>query len=432
LPVKNAIIYIAGKDPTVQMGGHSSYVRAHARAALRLGYEPHIFCLHAESGVSEHDFGFVHRIGTRRRITRTATVPLDALALARPILNHIGMSRGPHLLHGFGLWGYTGVQVCRRLVAQGASAVAVNSIYTTVAHEFRAKLAGAIAANDIGTLIRRSIDYPWALTALQVCERTIIRGSQLLISNYRSVQRMVEARYGRELPIRLIPYCSEYAFLRNREDRPAAPVELESFADSGAPLIVSVSRHDPRKGLATLLRALAELRSAGVRFRACLVSGGELIEAHRRLSVRLGLSDCVMITGWVDDPFAFLTHADIFALPSDQEGSGSVALLEALQAARPAVVASEIDGIVEDVANGQSALLVTPGDDCALAAALRRLIEDAALRKRLAFDGHRIYRERFSAEAMTSALEDLYSNLGFPPPAQSNARDLSLSSADKR
>ena len=61
----------------------------------------------------------------------------------------------------------------------------------------------------------------------------------------------------------------------------------EPMAGLSGPRIVSVSRHDPRKGLHVLLQALSRLRVTGVDFSACLVSGGVLLAAHRQLASRL-------------------------------------------------------------------------------------------------------------------------------------------------
>ena len=74
--------------------------------------------------------------------------------------------------------------------------------------------------------------------------------------------------------------------------------------------------------------------------------------------------------------------------PRWKKGGGSVSLLEALQSGAAAVV-SRVDGLPEDVADGQSALLVEPGDATALAAALGRLLTDPDLRVRIAREGHR-------------------------------------------
>jgi glycosyltransferase involved in cell wall biosynthesis len=86
-----------------------------------------------------------------------------------------------------------------------------------------------------------------------------------------------------------------------------------------------------------------------------------------------------------------LRQADLVAAPSVPTRDGRregipVALREALACERP-VVASRLSGIPELVIDGQTGLLTPPRDAAALAAALARLIEDAALRRRLAVAG---------------------------------------------
>ena len=144
------------------------------------------------------------------------------------------------------------------------------------------------------------------------------------------------------------------------------------------------------------------------------MGGGALLADDRRLVRRLGLADVVELPGFVPDSFAYLRRADVFVLPSLEEGSGSLSLLEALQAG-VAVVASAVDGIPEDVTDGESALLVKPGDAEALAAALASLLADAGLRGRLARAGHDTFLRRFSAVAFARALCEAYGELGITP-----------------
>jgi glycosyltransferase involved in cell wall biosynthesis len=106
-----------------------------------------------------------------------------------------------------------------------------------------------------------------------------------------------------------------------------------------------------------------------------------------------------------------LRNADIFVLPSLEEGSGSVSMLEAMQAGL-AIVASNIDGIPEDVTGGDSALLVEPGNVDQLSQAIESLLNDAELRRRLQRRAREIFVKRFSAESFTNALAVLYAELG--------------------
>jgi glycosyltransferase involved in cell wall biosynthesis len=116
----------------------------------------------------------------------------------------------------------------------------------------------------------------------------------------------------------------------------------------------------------------------------------------------------------VCDSYPYLEHADIFVLPSLEEGSGSLSLLEALQAG-VASVASKIDGIPEDVVDGKTALLVSPNNPIELADAIGRLIANPTLRREIGQRGRRTFETRFSAEVFTSALRQTYAELGVIP-----------------
>jgi glycosyltransferase involved in cell wall biosynthesis len=97
-----------------------------------------------------------------------------------------------------------------------------------------------------------------------------------------------------------------------------------------------------------------------------------------------------------------------------EEGSGSMALLEALQSGT-AIVASDVDGIGEDLVDGRDALLVEPGNARALADALARLLADERLRADLAAAARALFLKRFSAERFTNALRETYAEVGVVP-----------------
>lgn len=409
------IVFLVGKDPLVEMGGHSSYVRAHARAAIRLGFEPHLFCVSRQSEIVHTDYGVVHRTATPFRPFRPVMTPFHSPLMSVEAERFLATTDDPVLIHGFGLGGYAGLTVARKLWRRGRRVSLITSAYTTVEHEARGKLNGVNHNHPLSRRFQHMVEYAWTISCLNRYERRLYCESQFVIVNYASVERMVGDRYGDAVKMRRAPYASEIAFLRDQSKQPEeepAPPDLAPLKPAGAPLLVAVSRQDPRKGIDVLLQALAELKSRGVGFRACLVGGGLLLEAHRRLAERLGLGESVLLTGRAPDSYRYLQHADVFVLPSLQEGSGSVSLLEALQAGA-AVVASNLDGIPEDVTDGDSALLVEPGDAAALSLALERVLTGAGLRQWLRRRAREIFVERFSAGAFTNALREIYADLGF-------------------
>ncbi len=159
-----------------------------------------------------------------------------------------------------------------------------------------------------------------------------------------------------------------------------------------------------RKGVDVLLEALAR----GPREDTVLwIAGdGEARAALEAASARHGLTDRVRFLGRRDDVADLLEACDVFVLPSRQEGLG-VAALEAMARARP-VVASAVGGLAEAVVDGETGLLVPTDDAPALAAALGRVLDDAALVARLGAAGSRRVAEHFLADAMVDAYEELY------------------------
>ena len=187
----------------------------------------------------------------------------------------------------------------------------------------------------------------------------------------------------------------------NAVDVDAAP---RAALEGDPPRIVTVGRLAAPKDALTLLRALATL--GPLPFSARLVGDGPdrpAVEAEIR---SLGLGDRVEPAGSRADVPALLAGADVFVLSSRSEGA-PFSILEAMAAGLP-VVATDVGGVRELVADGETGLLVPAGDPARLAEALRRLLEDPALRRRLGAAGHARARERFDLRALRDAHLELY------------------------
>lgn len=385
-------------------------MRAHGRAARRAGYEPHVVCVCDAAAERETGFGAVHAVHGRlrwrrlfderkhQRIWDQRSAARAAVALAR--------RTGARVLHGFGLYGHAAVAAAAALRRAGQPTAAVVSAYDSLLREVEAKRRGWRPEHGLAQRLSLAVELAWARAVVPPLERRTYQRAERVLVNYESVRRILAERYGARRDVVRLRYASERAFV----DEPAESPPPPGLPAGRAPLLVAVSRHDPRKGLDVLLRALVRLRAAGVPFRACLVGRGPLLAAHRRIAERAGLGDAVALTGYVPDPWPFLRAADVFALPSLAEGSGSLSLLEALQAGA-AVVASRVDGLGEDLRHGEDGLLVPPGDDAALARALARLLADAPLRAALARRGRATFESRFGAGSFAEALRQVYEEL---------------------
>jgi glycosyltransferase involved in cell wall biosynthesis len=179
--------------------------------------------------------------------------------------------------------------------------------------------------------------------------------------------------------VRLVPEGIDLARWR----RVAA---MEPRSSDGA-TILCVARQYPRKHVADLLRALPAVRRAIPRARAVIAGDGPEHAALRALAAELGLGDVAAFTGALpDDELARLyRHADVFCLPSVQEGFGIV-FLEAMANGLP-VVAARAAAIPEVVPDGRAGALVPPADSAALAAALIGLLGDERRRAELGAAG---------------------------------------------
>ena len=172
-----------------------------------------------------------------------------------------------------------------------------------------------------------------------------------------------------------------------------------------APLVVQVGNLKPQKAPLDFVRVAAIVARRLPEARFLLAGDGPLRSRAERLAERLGLGDRLAMPGWIDDVPAVLDAADAAVLTSRHEGLPR-AVVEALAAGVP-VVATAVDGTPEVVRHGENGFLVPPGDVEALAAGVVRLLEDRALRRRMAAAAPRNL-EAFDIDRMVREQEALY------------------------
>jgi glycosyltransferase involved in cell wall biosynthesis len=152
-------------------------------------------------------------------------------------------------------------------------------------------------------------------------------------------------------------------------------ITAEPRSSDGA-TILCVARQYPRKHIADLLRALPAVRRAVPHARAMIVGDGPEHAALRALAAELRLDGAVQFLGSLPDDAQVARcyrQADVFCLPSVQEGFGIV-FLEAMAAGLP-IVAARAAAVPEVVPDMRAGLLVAPGDTAALAATLITLLK---------------------------------------------------------
>lgn len=182
-------------------------------------------------------------------------------------------------------------------------------------------------------------------------------------------------------------------------DEAALPPELRAE-------VVCVARLEREKDIPTLVRAMAQLNANRKAKARCVVAG----EGDERPVIADAIArepEChVFLAGFTPLASAMLRLSQVAVLPSAAEPFG-LALLEAMAQGKP-VVAINCGGPPEIVVNGQTGLLVPPGDHAAMAKALGELLDDPERARTMGQAGFARLHERFGAERMAAQTLAVY------------------------
>jgi glycosyltransferase involved in cell wall biosynthesis len=193
--------------------------------------------------------------------------------------------------------------------------------------------------------------------------------------------------------------------------RDAAPIDVRARlglpADCSLALAVgALVEHKGHRHLVDALPALKNATSAGSSVRVVIAGEGPLRPTLEARARELGVADVLVLAGQVQDLPGWFAAADVFAMPSVEEGLGT-SVLDAMAAGLP-VVASRAGGLSEMIRDGVEGLLVPPADPAALAAGLIRLIRDPIERARLGAAGRRRVGEEFLVDRMVEGTLAIY------------------------
>jgi glycosyltransferase involved in cell wall biosynthesis len=242
---------------------------------------------------------------------------------------------------------------------------------------------------------------------LPLIHRTFGRAGRIVASSEEYVgSSSILSRYRYKCSV--IPYGIDAPSFALRDDEGPHVEELRRHHAPGMILFVGVLR--PYKGLEVLLRAMTEVAQAH------LVIVGLDPERGRAvgLAARLGLLGRVSFAGVVSESrLRVLLHAcDLLVLPSlDRREAFGIVQLEAMACGKPVVSSDLPTGVRSVNHDGETGLLVPPGNAEALAAAISRLLTDSTLRARLGQTAReRVIRE-FSVERMVKQTTEVYSQL---------------------
>ncbi len=194
------------------------------------------------------------------------------------------------------------------------------------------------------------------------------------------------------------------------------PVDRYNFTDSQAlkaklslgserQIVLTVARLDRQKGYSYLLEAIQHVHDATF----VIAGDGPEKTALKAQADKLGIEDRVIFLGYRQDIPELLAGCDLFVLPSLYEGL-PLSILEAMAAGK-AVVATAVGGTPEAVLDGETGLLVPPGDPVALARAIREILSNPSLLRKMGATGRKRVQREFSSASMVQHITHLYDEL---------------------
>ena len=264
----------------------------------------------------------------------------------------------------------------------------------------------------LGTLNRYGMHQrrPWLKQlSFQLIERRIIEHATLI--HYTSEQeRMEAAELGVDHPSVVIPNPVELPTTAQMQRKGQFRQQHPWLAERT--LLLFLSRLDPKKGLDLLLPAFAQLKSTHPDVALVIAGDGEatFVAGLQSQARQLGIALDIVWTGFVENEAkqAVLADADIFVLPSYSENFGNV-VVEAMAYGLPVVISDQVGIHQEIVHHGSGLATRCDRDDVSLA--LHQLVADHELRQHMGARGVNLASTRFSLQATTAQIIDLYTEV---------------------
>ncbi|HEY2783634.1 MAG TPA: glycosyltransferase family 4 protein [Fimbriiglobus sp.] len=283
-----------------------------------------------------------------------------------------------------------------------------------VTHTFKPNVLGRVAARRVG-IPHVVVSRGWTGETLRVRMYEAVDRFQL-----KYADRVVAVSEGQAERVRRCGVRDEKLTVIRNAARPEAFAKplpgsrdrLEGFFPGDSPVshvVLAAGRLSPEKGFDTLVTAAAPVIKDWPRVGFVLFGEGPQRAILDRRIRQLGLGNRFVMPGFVPELDAVLPAADLVVLPSFSEGLPNVAL-EAAAAGVP-VVASAVGGVPEVVADGETGLLVPPGDADILAGQIVRLLTDHDRRVQLGRAARVRMQNEFTFAAQARQYVDLFDSV---------------------
>ena len=273
-------------------------------------------------------------------------------------------------------------------------------------HEYKTNLLAALAAN--GMRRRPPVLVATVRHTEPGCQMGLFQGLDSLILHRFDCLTVPSSGALQELK-RWPKLLRKAHVIRHAVDSAALP-QGEPVAglpeSTGGPVVSIVGRLQAVKGHKVFLESARRVLLKRPDARFWVAGDGELRGELAAVASRLGLTGAVWFLGYRNDIANVLASSDVVVCASSYE-SFPRCVLEALSLGRP-VVATAVGGLPEIISDGETGMLVPPGDPEAMAAAIVRLLGDREVAQSLGTAGRKLIGERYTVEAQASAMAAFY------------------------
>ena len=299
-------------------------------------------------------------------------------------------------------------QVDRTVPASIRSLVLRTNADVVHAHGYKADVYAYLAMRELPTALVSTchnwLDDNRLVHMYGAVDRWVLRRYDAIIAVSQQVkQRLV----GSKVP------SGKVHLVRNGIDlQPfiaASPSIRDRFQSHGGLLVGWVGRLSPEKGPDLFIQAAAKVRSEFPNARFILAGDGPARAELEALIQTLGLANSVQFIGRRNDMPEVYASVDVMVSSSRFEGL-PMAILEGMASGRP-WVATAVGDVPTVVRNGQTGLLVLPGDENLLANALAEMLRNHADRARMGAAAQHVVTTEFSAEGMVAEHLRIYASV---------------------
>ena len=175
------------------------------------------------------------------------------------------------------------------------------------------------------------------------------------------------------------------------------------------PFIGAIGRMVWQKGFKYMIQAIPDIVRDVPDAKFLLVGNGPLKKELDDLAKNLKIKERVIFTGFRSDIKEIMSAIDLLIIPSLLEGFPMVTL-EAMAMAKP-IIATNIDGITEQITDGVNGILVSPKDPSALSRAVIRALNDSEFARTMGLSARKKVEQEFSVEKMVAETEKVYLSL---------------------